>query len=116
MEGQGFISADLNQDGRRDLAGSFHTKDPKMEKTYSLFLVAMGDESGSYRAEFFWYTTSIGDQGTNALKLVDTIDLDEDGTDELVVTKDFFEGSEYEILKRAGNKWKRVYRGGGSGC
>jgi len=116
MEGGAAISADLDHDGHRDLIGSFSTNDgTPQRRTYNLFLIAMGDESGGFRAERVWYFTYLGDGG-EAKDVVDTIDLDEDGTDEIVVRSRFIESHEYEILKRAGNKWKSVYKGGGSGC
>jgi hypothetical protein len=116
MEGGAGISTDLDHDGRRDLIGSFSTNDSKAQRrTHNLFLIAMGDESGGFRAEHVWYFTYSGDAGEDK-DVVDTIDLDEDGTDEIVVRAGFYESHEYEILKRDGNKWKSVYRGGGSGC
>ena len=116
MEGEANISTDLDHDGHRDLIGSFSTNDGKdQRRTYNIFLIAMGDASGGFHAEHVWYFTYAGDAGEDK-GVVDTIDLDEDGTDEIVVRRGFYESYEYEILKRAGNKWKSVYRGGGSGC
>jgi len=116
MEGEAGLSTDLDHDGHRDLIGSFSVNDGKEQRrTHNIFLIAMGDESGGFRAEHVWYFTYVGDSGENK-GVVDTIDLDEDGTDEIVVRWGFYESYEYEILKRAGNKWKSVYQGGGSGC
>ncbi|MEA2166277.1 MAG: hypothetical protein QOK37_4404 [Thermoanaerobaculia bacterium] len=115
MEGGAMLATDLDHDGRRDLIGSFQIYDAATQRTHSLFLIAMGKEGGGVRAEHVWYFTYVGDKGESK-HLVDTIDLDEDGTDEIVVSWGFYESNEYEILKRAGNKWKSVYRGGGSGC
>ncbi len=116
MEGGAGISTDLDHDGHRDLIGDFSVNDGKdQRRTYNLFLIAMGDESGGFRAEHVWYFTYLGDSAEEK-NVVDTIDLDEDGTDEVVIRVHGYEGYEYEILKRAGNKWKSVYRGGGSGC
>ncbi|HEX3069358.1 MAG TPA: hypothetical protein VHX14_12375 [Thermoanaerobaculia bacterium] len=116
MEGGANLSTDLDHDGRRDLIGAFSANDGKdQRRTYNLFLIAMGDESGGFRADHVWYFTYSGDAGEDK-NVVDTIDLDEDGTDEIVIRVGGYEGYEYEILKRAGNKWKSVYRGGGSGC
>jgi hypothetical protein len=108
-------SRDLDHDGRRDLIGAFRVYDAKTTRSHSLFLIAMGDESGGFRVEHVWYFTYAGDSGEDK-HLVDVIDLDEDGTDEIVVSWGFYESHEYEILKRTGNKWKSVYHGGGSGC
>ncbi len=116
MEGGAVLSTDLDHDGHRDLIGSFSTIDGKgQRRTHNIFLIAMGDASGGFRAEHVWYFTYVGDPGDDE-NVVDTIDLDEDGTDEIVVRMGFSESHEYKILKRAGNKWKSIYQGGGSGC
>lgn len=115
MEGGAFLATDLDHDGRRDLIGSFQIYDSGTQRTHSLFLIAMGEDGGGVRAEHVWYFTNVGDKGESK-QLVDTIDLDEDGTDEVVLSWGFYESNEYQILKRDGNKWKSVYRGGGSGC
>jgi hypothetical protein len=119
LEGWNLISADLNHDGRRDVIGSFEVNDAKAQIRHRLFLIAMGDDVGGYGTDYVWYfrfLESVNEGSTETLELVDTIDLDEDGTDEVIVSIRGYEGNQYEILKRAGNKWKRVYRGGGSGC
>jgi hypothetical protein len=116
MEGEANLSTDLDHDGHRDLIGSFSTNDGKDERrTHNLFLIAMGDASGGFRAEHVWYFTYLGDPRGDET-VVDTIDLDEDGTDEIVVRMGFYESHEYQILKRDHNKWKSIYQGGGSGC
>jgi hypothetical protein len=119
MEGGDFISADLDHDGQRDVIGSFEANDAKARIRHRLFLIAMGDGAGGYRTEYVWYfrfLESANEGRTESVQLVDTIDLDEDGTDEIVVSWGFYESNEYEILKRAGGKWTRVYKGGRSGC
>jgi hypothetical protein len=118
MEGGNFISADLDHDGRRDLIGSFEARDAKTSATYELFLIALGDDTGGYRTEYVWYYPPTANENrAESVTLVDTIDLDEDGTDEVIASKSFYESNEYEILKRGPNgKWTIVYRGGGSGC
>jgi hypothetical protein len=116
MEGEANISTDLDHDGHRDLIGAFSTNDGKdQRRTCNLFLIAMGDASGGFRAEHVWYFTYVGDPRDDE-NVVDTIDLDEDGTDEIVVRMGFYESHEYKILKRDRNKWKSIYQGGGSGC
>jgi hypothetical protein len=54
---------------------------------------------------------------TENMQLVDTLDLDEDGVDEVITSTTMYEGNQYQILKRGRNgKWTMVYYGGGSGC
>jgi hypothetical protein len=118
MEGGPFIATDLNGDGRRDFVGSFQARNPKTHNTHHLFLIALGDDAGGYRSEYVWYYRETSNENSLQRKiLVDTIDLDEDGTDEVVVSKDFYESHEYEILKRDHNgKWRSVYSGAEYGC
>ena len=119
LEGWNFISADLNHDGRRDVIGSFEVNEEKARIKHRLFLIAMGDDAGGYRADYVWYfrfLESVDEGSTETIELVDTIDLDEDGIDEVIVSDRGYEGNEYEILKRVGGKWREVYGGGGSGC
>jgi hypothetical protein len=118
MEGGGFLSTDLDGDGKRDLIGSFVARNPKTNDEYQLFLIALGDDSGGYRPEYVLYFPPTKNENTvENVVLVDTIDLDEDGIDEVVLSRHYYESHEFEIVKRGpGGKWKRVYRGGGSGC
>lgn len=124
MEGS-FLSTDLNDDGKRDLIGSFEAYDHKAIGSgaydhHQLFLIAMADDAGGYHTEYVWYHLlgkGMSENSTETLQLFDTIDLDEDGTDEVIVRKHFYESYEYEILKRTpSGKWTIVYKGGGSGC
>ncbi len=51
------------------------------------------------------------------MNVFDTIDLDEDGTDEVIARTEYYESHDYVILKRSPNgKWKIVYQGGAAGC
>ncbi|HEX3579503.1 MAG TPA: hypothetical protein VHY33_13140 [Thermoanaerobaculia bacterium] len=118
MEGGAFLATDLNGDARRDLIGSFEARNPKTHNTHHLFLIALGNDAGGYHSEYVWYyRESNNENSVETMRLVDSVDLDEDGTDEVVVSKSFYESHEYEILKRGRNgKWTIVYSGGGSGC
>jgi hypothetical protein len=117
MEGGDFIAADLNRDGRRDLIGSFQARDPKTHTAHHLFLIALSGDNG-YRTEYVWYFREGPIENTiETMSLVDTLDLDEDGIDEVITSTAYYESHDYQILKRGLNgKWTIVYRGGGSGC
>jgi len=123
MEKSDAISTDLNQDGKRDLIGSFEAVGDKTKEYHDyhhLFLIAMADDAGGYRTEYVWYSRLA--PGTNeareeTMNVFDTIDLDEDGTDEVIARTEYYESHDYVILKRSpSGKWTIVYRGGGSGC
>ncbi|HXL21520.1 MAG TPA: hypothetical protein VOA78_03565 [Candidatus Dormibacteraeota bacterium] len=47
---------------------------------------------------------------------VDQLDLDADGTDEIVTMSGYYESWDYAIYKEEGGTWKKVYTGGGGGC
>jgi len=123
MEKSDAISTDLNQDGKRDLIGSFEVVGDKTKEYHDyhrIFLIAMADDAGGYRAEFVWYSRlapGTNEARTETMNVFDTIDLDEDGTDEVIATTEYYESHDYVILKRSpSGKWTIVYRGGGSGC
>jgi len=118
MEKADVFSVDLNQDGKRDLIGSFEAKGTKFSSTRRLFLIALADDAGGYRAEYVWYfRQNESENSTTTMVFFDTIDLDEDGTDEVIASIRYYESHDYVILKRSHDgKWKIVYQGGGSGC
>jgi len=127
-EGTDLISIDLNHDGQRDLIGSFEAADKEHEyrdhqqvlDEHRLFLIAMGDGAGGYRIDYVWYfdlKAGTNEGSTETMRPIDTLDLDEDGTDEIIASTSYYESNDYQILKRGHNgKWTIVYRGGGSGC
>ena len=127
-EGTDLISIDLNHDGQRDLIGSFEAADKEHEyrdhqqvlDEHRLFLIAMGDGAGGYRIDYVWYfdfKAGTNEGSTETMRPIDTLDLDEDGTDEIIASTSYYESNDYQILKRGRNgKWTIVYRGGGSGC
>jgi hypothetical protein len=118
MEGSNLISTDLNHDGKRDLIGSFVARGAKFSSSRMLFLIALGDDAGGYRAEYVWYfRQGESENNTETMGFIDTIDLDEDGTDEVIAMADGYESHDYVILKRGqAGKWTIVYRGGETGC
>jgi hypothetical protein len=123
MEGLSLLSADLNHDGKRDLVGAFEAVGDKTKEYHDyhrLFLIAMADDAGGYRTEYVWYSRlapGTNEARTETMTLVDTIDLDEDGTDEVIATTNYYESHDYVVLKRSpSGTWGIVYRGAGSGC
>jgi hypothetical protein len=118
MEKSEVFSADLNQDGKGDLIGSFEAKGAEFSSTRRLFLIALADDAGGYRTEYVWYfRQNESENSTTTMLFFDTIDLDEDGTDEVIASFRYYEGHDYAILKRSHDgKWKIVYQGGSTGC
>lgn len=49
-------------------------------------------------------------------KFVDQLDVDSDGTDEIVTISGYYESWDYAIYREQNGEWKLVYKGGGGGC
>ncbi len=106
--------ADLDGDQRPELIGSFTLRD-KGER--ALLLVA-GSKEGGYKAEMAWHYLGPADAPDDRQRrsLVDHLDLDGDGVDEIVVRLEGHDDWKYGIYKKEKKGWKLVYTGGGGGC
>ena len=113
---------DLDHDGRAELVGSFVARKLKGRDAarYALFLFAE-PEGTSYRTTVLQYDritdsdlmsgadlTAI-ENGVYLERLVDALDLDGDGTQEVVTERDGFEGDSYFIYKKQSGKWNQIY-------
>jgi len=49
-------------------------------------------------------------------KFLDQLDLDGDGTDEIVTISGYYESWDYAIYREQNGEWKLAYKGGGGGC
>jgi hypothetical protein len=56
------------------------------------------------------------DASASVENLVEQVDLDGDGTDEIVTINTYYEGWDYTVYKEQKGRWKKVYQGGGGGC
>lgn len=56
------------------------------------------------------------DASAQSESLVEQIDLDGDGTDEIITINTYYESWDYNIYKEENGTWKKVYQGGGGGC
>lgn len=107
---------DLDGDGKAELIGSFSLE--KKKGSYlqdNLFLLAES-HNGSYRIGLVWYHRNLAEDGIQQQKLVDQIDLDQDGMAEVVTMTTYYESNNYQIYKRQKGKWTVIYQGGGGGC
>jgi hypothetical protein len=105
-------STDLNGDGRQDLigVGAIDSGNPAGE-VRTLFFVAEGTGQG-YRPALRRYHSGNGE--TYGIEvLVDHIDLDGDGADEIVTKAYGWEWFTYRIYSRRGGAWIRTYEGYG---
>ena len=98
------------------LVGSLYVEDKRA--LYQVFLIGKIGASGA-TAELTRYhkSTDLTD-GTDSedVSFADQLDLDGDGTDEIVVEVWGYESEEFGIYKRQNGFWRQVYVGGEGGC
>jgi hypothetical protein len=120
---------DLDADGNAELIGTFVLKKTKRgAERHVVFLIAEMQGQG-YRTALYNYerfTTkdimsggslnSIGAEGIYTERLVDQLDMDADGTGEVISITNGFEGVTYKMYKKQAGKWKSVYEFGSYRC
>ncbi|HKW19546.1 MAG TPA: hypothetical protein VJO35_18700 [Terriglobales bacterium] len=80
---------------------------------YSLSFLA--DLAGGVKS-ILWFQHSPGEAEAEALYLIDQLDIDEDGIDELFLRRVFYENYRYEIYKHNPNGWEKVFATQILGC
>lgn len=114
---------DLNGDGTAELVGTFVVKKRRGgQERYVLFLLAEPGGAGGYKtalANYERYTEkdvmgggnidAIGQNGIYTERLVDQLDLDGDGTSEVITIKLGFEGDGYTIYRKQKAQWQKLY-------
>jgi hypothetical protein len=85
---------------------------------HQIFLVATMASSGATTELARYHKTTDIEDGKDAqdVRFVDQLDLDGDGTDEIVVEVTGYESEAFVIYKRMSGRWKRVHVGGQGGC
>ena len=119
---------DLDRDGKVELAGSFVvSKRTRGQERYALFLLAV-PQGASLRTAFsnfekFTEKDVMSGSSINAInegiyveRLVDHLDLDGDGSGELITTATGLEGVSYYIYKRQNGQWNKAYEFGNYRC
>jgi hypothetical protein len=105
--------ADLDGDQRPELIGSFALRD-KGERAVMLVASPKGSD---YKADLSWhFAGSDAPDDRQRRYLVDHLDLDADGVDEIVVRMEDHDDWKYGIYKKEKKSWKLVYTGGGGDC
>ena len=113
MEVNNLTAIDLNRDGRAELVGSFLITG-EFGVDDAVFLVAEpGIDDYAVTLNFYHHGS---EEDTQYRRLVDALDLDGDGTAELIVQGLYYESHNYFIYKRTRGAWRPVYEGGGGGC
>ena len=114
-------ATDLNHDGRAELVGSFvASKRTRPQLRYVLFLVAESDGANYKRSHLTFDKLTDKDimdgadmnainDGVYVETLIDHLNLDSNGWDELFTLKRGFEGDSYQAYKRQNGRWTSVY-------
>ena len=114
------VATDLGNDGHAELVGNFRigvSRDAGIPD-YTLLLV-LEPEGKAYRvalARYYRIKDKYRQTGVQSEDFLGQLDLDGDGTDELIVETQYWEAWTYYIYKKQRGAWRRVYQGGGSGC
>ena len=103
-------ATDIERDGQFELIGTFQI-DGGNEVMHNLFIIFEPTAGGKYKAAWNWYQKGYEDR-----KLVDVVDLDGDGTAEVIAEGFEIENNFYVIYKRQAGTWRPVYKGGGGGA
>ena len=85
---------------------------------HQVFLVAKVGNSGASVEMVRYHKTEDKEDGIDGEgdRFVDQLDLDGDGTDEIVVEVTGYESEEFRIYKRQNGSWHQVHVGGQGGC
>jgi hypothetical protein len=114
-------ATDLNGDGKAEIIGTFMVKRPTLARiAHILFLIAEPSgktyktgvsQYGQITAKDVGGTANLDELGESALAeiLVDQIDLDKDGTAEVIIADTTAEGVAYKIFKKRKNLWRKAY-------
>ena len=103
-------AVDIERDGKFELIGTFQI-DGTNEAKHNLFIIFEPTAAGKYKAAWNWYANGYEDT-----KLVDVVDLDGDGMEEVIAEGFEIENNLYVIYKRQSGTWRQVYKGGGGGA
>lgn len=112
-------ATDLNGDGKFEVIGDFRIESNPNSLTGArrdLFLIAAPSGKG-FKAEFanFQAYRKIDDFGRGR-SFVDQLDMDGDGTGEVVTVDEGYDGYGYSVYKKTGATWRRIYSVMGDAC
>jgi hypothetical protein len=85
---------------------------------HEMFLIGKIDSSGATTELGRYHKTTDLEDGKDSedVRFVDQLDLDGDGTDEIVIEVTGYENEEFGIYRRQGGFWSQVHVGGQGGC
>ncbi|HZI18022.1 MAG TPA: hypothetical protein VEY09_05440 [Pyrinomonadaceae bacterium] len=109
-------AVDLDRDGRHELIGSFRVDRSGGRSTdFNTLFVIFEPAGAGFKPALTWsHRGGEGEYGDR--RLVDYLDLDGDGTAEVVAEGTYYESNNYVIYRSQQGRWRSVYQGGGGGC
>jgi hypothetical protein len=113
METNNLTAADLNGDGRAELIGSFIITGEFGVEDALLLIAEPGIDDFAVTLDWFHHGA---EADSHYRRLVDVLDLDGDGTAEVIAQGIYYESHDYFIYKKQRGAWRVVYQGGGGGC
>lgn len=113
METVNLTATDLDRDGRAELVGSFQTVAADYTN-HSLFII-FEPAGTTFKPALVWFHRGAEAEAADR-RLIDQLDLDGDGTAEVIAEGHYYESNDYIIYKKQQGRWSAVYQGGGGGC
>ena len=116
IEVKHLVSTTLDKTEARFLLGSFQLQtDTHVHKLFAIF--ALGGEGARIELGNYSSITRLQeDEQPGVEDLVDQLDIDGDGVDEIVTISPGAEAYTYPVYQRRGNRWVQVARCAGGGC
>ena len=116
---QNLTALDIDHDGTPEFVGSYWVL-PKSDERRLLFFIAEKGKSGKYaftRVDYSAVTPKDVmsgdpkdlDNGIGHELLLDALDYDNDGVDEVFTIDQAFEGNNYHVYKREAGKWVKAF-------
>lgn len=117
LEVKNLTATDLNGDGRYEVVGDFRIQTGDINGARrDLFLIATPAAKG-YRAELANFQSYRMDSGFGrGVGFADQLDMDGDGTSEIVTIDEGFDGYGYSIYRKRNGRWSVIYTGTGDAC
>lgn len=120
---------DLDRDGKSELIGSFVVKKTKgVQARHMLFLLAE-PQGANFKTALAEYgetdaksimsgaeISAVEQNGVYVERLLDQLDLDGNGTGEVLTLTAGLEGDNYKAYKKSGGQWAKVYEFGNYRC
>ena len=102
--------------GQRVLIGSLSVK--AKGARHDMFLIGgiTGSKSSIELARYHKTTDLEDGKDSERVRFVDQLDLDHDGTDEVVIEVTGYENEQFEIYTRQDGAWRQAWVGGQGGC